>query len=124
MISSWDDAQLLLNKWMSESALVIGTVAFTVGDPASHPLPPGLVSRLTGRVSSVQSDGTFLLSAENSDDVMLVSTSGCTFGYADDWPSPSPEILNVIPRNFDSCLWICFPNSTTLIVFALEDAKK
>jgi hypothetical protein len=124
MITSLDEAKLLLNKWISSSTLVVAVFAVAFPDR----LPPnatGLTLRLSGRITGMDTTGTFMLvpsSATSSDDFLLVAIPGCGFGFSGSIPIPAMfnAPLKLSPENWESTLYIVFPDGQVLILFAPE----
>jgi hypothetical protein len=124
MITSLDEAKLLLNKWISSSTLVVAVLAIAFPDR----LPPnatGVTLRLSGRITGMDETGTFMLvpsSATSSDDFLLVAIPGCGFGFSGSIPIPPifNNPLNLFPDKWESTLYIVFPNTDALILFAPE----
>jgi len=126
MISSEEEARLLLNKWINERANVVAlfSMAFPEHVGASK---PGLVCKVSGRIAAMDSTGTFCLIPSDSDEMaptaktfVLISIAGCGFGYG---TSTVPGLMQFLPKDWESTLLIVFPNATTVALFAIEDAQ-
>lgn len=81
-------------------------------------LMSGILSRTTGRLTHLEAaTGTFTF-ASSSKDFIIVSPTGCTYGYDANHPLP-PKIAELIPATWDSLVTVVFPNAAMLIIFAL-----
>ena len=118
MISSLEEALLLLNKWQSESTRIVLLQTFMCPPAQDSPLLSGVMSRTTGRIAAIEeASGTFTFVSDN-DDFVMVSPTGCTFGYNASVPLP-PKLQAVLPAKWDSFLYITFPNDIRLVIFAI-----
>ena len=120
MISTFEEALLLLNKWRSDSATVVLLQAFMCPptQESALGLPSGTLSRTTGIIVFVEEGtGTFTL-ASGPKDFTMVSPAGCTFGYDANTPL-GPALAKWFPSNFDSALSMTFPNGTMAVMFVL-----
>lgn len=113
MISSIDEAVLLLRKWKSESARVKAFLSLA-----------GINLFLTGEIKRVDSERlvSFVLVPDNPADLLMVTISGCDFGYRDDLPLPEP-LGKHLPSNWDSLLFVRFVTGSRLALFAVEDSE-
>ncbi len=79
---------------------------------------PGIMSRTTGRIASIEeATGTFAVESEHGDFV-VVSPTGCTFGYGANMSLPD-KIAALLPKGWDSLLYLTFPNDIKLVIFAI-----
>lgn len=109
MISSFEEAMLLLKKWQSESANLYVIVS-----------SEGIVFRSTGVVQEIDADGTLLLRNDASEDFVMSRLANCTFGF-DTSTLPLPkELSDVLPKNWDSLLVAALPNGGKLLIFSLK----
>lgn len=123
MVSSEDDAKLLLTKWISEASHVVALFAMQFpGHPGD--IKPGLAWRISGHIASIDSAGTFALVPDGVEqfspqdrDFLLVSIAACGFGYENFADSP---LLPYIPKDWGSLLVVVFPNGSALVLFASE----
>jgi hypothetical protein len=120
MITSVDEAKLLLNKWISSSTSVVAVFAMAFPER----LPPnatGFLCRLTGKITGIDATGTFVFAPESGkDDFLIGALSGCGLGYSGSIPSLSTMFNLPLPKDWDSALYIVFPNTATLVLFAAE----
>ena len=131
MITSLDEAKLLLSKWINSSTPVVAIFALSFPDR----LPPngtGLVCRLSGRIMGMDATGTFVFTPDSSspesnkpENFLVAAIPGCGFGFSSAFPIPPlPAVFdslpNVFPKNWDSALYIVFPDSNPLVLFAAE----
>lgn len=110
MVASIDEAILLLKKWESESARVKAFLSLA-----------GLNLLLTGTITRVDSERlvSFTLVPENPSDMLLVTISGCEFGYGEGMPLPE-TLAKHLSANWDSFLFVRFVSGARLAVFAVE----
>jgi len=117
MITSADEAKLLLNKLSSSASRVVAS--FAMGSISGL---NGFVCRVSGRITHVDEVGgtfVFVPNSEDPEDVLLVAIFGCSFGFTGPIPL-SPAFKNVPTDKWDSTLYISFPNGSSLILFAEE----
>lgn len=118
MVSSLEEALLVLNKWQIESSRIVMLQTFMCPPAQGSPLMSGIMSRTTGRIANIEeASGTFTFVSEHGDFVM-VSPTGCTFGYGADMSLPD-KIAALLPAGWDSLLYLTFPNNTKLVIFAI-----
>jgi hypothetical protein len=123
MITSADEAKLLLNKWINSSVLVVAVFALAFPDR----LPPnatGFTCRISGRIASMDATGTFILQPASADigDFLIIATPGCAFGFSGSFPVSAVfnNPLSILPKDWESVLYIVFPDGNALILFAPE----
>ena len=107
MISSPEEAILLLDKWCSEATrlLAVGSLE-------------GILLRISGVIQALESDGTFVLGVLENDDFIMMSLAQCKLGF--DTPAVNlPDVLKkLLPKDWTSLLVLRFPKETTIMLFS------
>ena len=110
MISSLEEALLLLKKWQQERLAVCAIGSFS-----------GTAFRVTGTIREVDPDGTFLFAGAEKD-FLIIRGSECIFGFDTSSLRLPPALAKLLPSadEWDSVLVLGFENGGKLLLFTLE----
>jgi hypothetical protein len=121
MISADEEARMLLNKWISEASPIVAIQAFPFPLPDRSQMTSCSVARISGRITSLDSTGVFVLRGEQTDDFLIASVEGCSFGYeGKNIPLLSQSDFIKWPEDWDSLLYVQFPGGGALALYAVE----
>lgn len=110
MISSFDEAVLLLNKWKQEASQLCAISTFA-----------DATFRMGGTIEDVDADGTFLLHGPETD-FLLVRPRDCNFGFDTSSLKLPIALAKLLPdqNQWDSLLCLGFQNGEKIILFSLK----
>jgi hypothetical protein len=118
VVSSIDEAVLLLKKWWDEGTSVVAMLV-----PYSEPnsavgLEAMVVCRLMGRITTIDDEHlSFKLGSDSSEDFMGFCIANCSIGYHQS-PDLAPVLRPYMPSDLDSLIFISFPFGMSLALFA------
>jgi hypothetical protein len=112
MISSPEDALLLLKKWRSESALVLAIVS---------PPDRAFVSRLEGKITGVD-DSRLICMLESGEDFILFKLLQCKVAYGEslDLSSTFDESARNETRNWKAGVILTYECGTSIVLCTME----
>src|SRR5713101_5067372 len=104
MVSSTEEAVLLLKKWWDESTLIVAMLVPYSEPNSSAGLRPTVICRFMGRITTIDDEHcSFKMTHENTEDFMGFCIANCVIGYHAS-PEVAPVLRPYMPSNLDSLI--------------------
>jgi hypothetical protein len=124
VVSSVEEAVLLLKKWWDESTLIVAMLVPNSEPDSAVGLRPMVICRFMGRITTIDDEHfSFKMTHENSGDFMGFCIANCLIGYHAS-PDVAPVLQPYMPSKLDSLIFVSFPFGMPLALFSVEDTNR